>query len=408
MPNILYISYDGMTDPLGQSQVLPYLVGLSEKGYRITLLSCEKQERWQYKEQIQAICSKYHINWQPLMYTKKPPVFSTIKDVRQLKKLALQLHKSNPFDVVHCRSYVAALVGVYLKRKFDLGFVFDMRGFWADERVDGGLWNLKKPIYKKVYQYFKRKEKQFLAEADAVVSLTYEAKREIETWAVPHAPITVIPCCVDTITFNPEGLNAEQTAALRRKADVPQNKIILGYVGSLGTWYLLDEMMSFFAVWLKKLPDSILFFVTTEPKEHIYQSAAKNRIPRENLRIIQATRNEMPHYLSLMDFGLFFIKNAYSKKASSPVKQGELMAMGIPVICNAGVGDSDLIIHQYQSGELVYSFDEAAYEDVILRLQNGVNHPDEIRKGAFDYFDLQKGIDAYEAVYQSIGAAIKQ
>ncbi len=32
--HILYISYDGMTDPLGQSQVLPYLKGLAKKGYK--------------------------------------------------------------------------------------------------------------------------------------------------------------------------------------------------------------------------------------------------------------------------------------------------------------------------------------------------------------------------------------
>ena len=42
---VLYISYDGMTDPLGQSQVLPYLEGLAKKNYAITLISFEKEER---------------------------------------------------------------------------------------------------------------------------------------------------------------------------------------------------------------------------------------------------------------------------------------------------------------------------------------------------------------------------
>ena len=44
MKNILFISYDGMTDPLGQSQVIPYLQGLSKKGFQFYLLSCEKPE----------------------------------------------------------------------------------------------------------------------------------------------------------------------------------------------------------------------------------------------------------------------------------------------------------------------------------------------------------------------------
>jgi hypothetical protein len=41
--HILYITYDGLTDFLGQSQVLPYILGLEEKGYRFSILSFEKK-----------------------------------------------------------------------------------------------------------------------------------------------------------------------------------------------------------------------------------------------------------------------------------------------------------------------------------------------------------------------------
>jgi hypothetical protein len=43
--NVIYISYDGMTDPLGQSQVIPYLIGLTKKGHNISIISCEKTTR---------------------------------------------------------------------------------------------------------------------------------------------------------------------------------------------------------------------------------------------------------------------------------------------------------------------------------------------------------------------------
>lgn len=42
--HILYLSYDGMTDPLGQSQVLPYLTMLRKKSYNISMISLEKLE----------------------------------------------------------------------------------------------------------------------------------------------------------------------------------------------------------------------------------------------------------------------------------------------------------------------------------------------------------------------------
>ena len=42
-----------MTDPLGQSQVLPYLKGLSALGHQFHLISFEKNER--YQEEYQKI-----------------------------------------------------------------------------------------------------------------------------------------------------------------------------------------------------------------------------------------------------------------------------------------------------------------------------------------------------------------
>jgi glycosyltransferase involved in cell wall biosynthesis len=391
-----------MTDPLGQSQVLPYLAGLSQKGYKITLLSCEKPERLIHKDTIQAICSKYHINWQPIVYTRKPPILSTMKDVRKLKKQAKSLHDKISFDLVHCRSYISALVGLWLRQTEGIPFVFDMRGFWANERVDGGLWRLNNPLYKRVFNYFKRRERVFLTEAAAVVSLTHAAKEEIEQWNIPHAPISVIPCCVDTELFNPDALNADQLNVLKRKADLPANSLVLGYVGSLGTWYMLPEMLAFFKVWLRQHPATVFFFVTNEPKEMVLAEARKLDISEDKFKILAASRQEVPYYISMMDLGIFFIKNAYSKKASSPVKQGEMMAMGVPVFCNAGVGDSDHIIQQYRSGELVYTFNDAAYGDAIRRMKEEMNHPEQIRLGALNYFDLQSGIEAYANLYESL------
>ena len=41
---VLFISYNGMLDPLGQSQVIPYLRELAKRGVRFTLLSFERPD----------------------------------------------------------------------------------------------------------------------------------------------------------------------------------------------------------------------------------------------------------------------------------------------------------------------------------------------------------------------------
>lgn len=403
--NVLFISYDGMTDPLGQSQVLPYLAGLSAEGYHISLLSCEKPERVSVKPLIENICRQHRIAWHPIAYTRKPPILSTVKDVRAIMQLAEQLHREKKFDIIHCRSYISALAGQWMKKKYKVPFIFDMRGFWADERVDGGLWRLGNPLFRTVFNYFKKKEKQFLEQANAIVSLTHAAAAEIGKWPLSkHTPVDVIPCCVDTELFDPAKIDEAKKQELRQKAGIPGGQTILGYVGSLGTWYLLPEMLGFFKSWLQQKPDSLIFFVTTEPAEMIQAAAAEKGIGADRIRIVSAARNEVPYYISMMDYGLFFLKKAFSKMASSPVKQGELMAMGIPVICNAGVGDSDRIVTQYHAGVLVHDYSEEGYRKALQELDKATFDPAAIRKGCFDYFDLAKGITSYANIYRSLCA----
>ena len=157
---ILYLSYDGMTDPLGQSQIIPYLTGLSKAGYQITILSCEKKQPFiKQKNNIKKLLQSNNIKWKPIPYSSYPPVLSTIWDIYKLKRKAIQLNSKTNFDIVHCRSYIASLIGLSLKFRYNIKFIFDMRGFWADERLDGNIWNHKNLIYRYIYKYFKKKEK---------------------------------------------------------------------------------------------------------------------------------------------------------------------------------------------------------------------------------------------------------
>lgn len=399
---ILYLSYDGMTDPLGQSQVLPYLVGLSQKGYQFHLISFEKQDKFQaHKEVIKKVCDEAGIKWYPLMYTKRPPVLSTLFDIRKMNAEAVEIHRAHDIQMVHCRSYISALIGLKLKRKFGISFLFDMRGFWADERVDGSIWKLKNPIFRSIYNFFKRKEKEFLFQADQVISLTYEGKKEILQRIVPTLPeekITVIPCCVNMDLFDPEKIAVEQQNSLRSALKINENDRILGYVGSIGTWYMLPEMLDFFKTYLKNNPSAKFLFVTPDPAENILEEAKRRAIDHQKLIVTRCLHHEVPLYVSLFDLGLFFIRPSYSKKASSPTKQGELMAMGIPVVCNSGVGDSDLVVEKFNSGIVLQEFNASSYSQDIP------DHWDQksIRRGGEEFYGLTKGVELYASVYSKL------
>ena len=267
----LYLSYDGMTDPLGPSQVLPYLVGLRRLGHDITLISFEKPERSAAElAAVRVHCDDAGIAWYPLPYTKRPPIPSTLRDVRAMQRLAERLHHERSFDVLHCRSYITALTGLRMKRRHGTGFLFDMRGLWADERVDGGLWNLRHPLFRTVFRYFKAREADFLKEADHVVSLT-EAAADILRFrpdhAAAHTHISVIPCCAEFDAFPPG--TPERRAAARRDLGIPPHVRVAAYLGSIGTWYLLSEMLDAFAVQLARSPGAVMLFVTRDDPQAI-------------------------------------------------------------------------------------------------------------------------------------------
>ena len=116
--------------------------------------------------------------------------------------------------------------------------------------------------------------------------------------------------------------------------------------------------------------------------------------------ITSVLHDQVPIHISLFDQSVFFIRSSYSKKASSPTKQGEIMAMGVPLICNSGVGDTDEIVIRYNSGKVISEFTNEAYKKVIE--ENTVYTTSEITKGAKDYFALEEGVNRYLSVYKAI------
>lgn len=420
---ILYLSYDGLTDSLGQSQILPYIQGLSKKGYKFWIISFEKADRLaRLGNNIQKICDQIGIEWIPLIYTKKPPVLSTLKDLRILEAKARELNAKHKFQLIHCRSYLTSLVAVKLKRSYSIPFIFDMRGFWADERVDGDIWNLKNPVYKSIYKYFKVRERAFLEESDAVVSLTHVGKEELEKWfdsdplfggsenyynydrvVAVRNKTTVIPCATALDLFDHKKVCDHKKKWLGAVHGIDTSLEYLGYVGSLGTWYMGKEMIDLYAEIFKSHPHLRFLILSHDNIEDIRSHAIALGIPASYIVHVSADRRDVPVLMSLMSASVFFIKPAYSKKASSPTKQGELMAMGVPIICNAGVGDTAEIIEKYKAGYVVQEFSKNEYQKVAENWKKIISKdPSEERKGASEIFALEKGVDKYADIYRSI------
>lgn len=406
MKNILFISYDGMTDPLGQSQVIPYLAGLTKYGYRFTILSCEKPERYNsHKDSVENLLKPYPIKWVAIAYHKNPPVFSSIYDVFILKKTAKKLHAKENFDMVHTRPGVPALIGLWMKKKLGVKFLNDIREFYADSRVDGGMWDTKIIFYKIIFNFFKKKEAQAVAQSDGIVCLTYAAEKIIKQWTEfrKEIPLEVIPCSVDMNLFDPEKINTDLKSKFKKELGINDNDFIVSYLGSIGGWYLTDEKMQFCKILSDKIPNVKFLFISPHRHDVITDAAKRFGIPESQIIVKHGKRNEIPVLLSFSKYSIFFIKPCYSKLSSSPTKHGEIMAMGIPVISNARVGDVEEIITKYKSGIVLKDLDKQEFESVADSIADGISFDKTaIRNGAKEYYNLDNAVEKYHKMYQAI------
>jgi glycosyltransferase involved in cell wall biosynthesis len=404
---ILFISYDGMTDPLGQSQVIPYLSGLTKYGYEFTILSCEKPSQYAAnKEYVLSLLKPFGIKWEPIPYHKNPPVLSSAYDFFKLKQAAKKLHLKYRFDMVHNRNSFAPLVSFWLNKKYGIPYLNDIRGFWADERVDGGMWDIKNPVYKFIYAYFKKREIECMNAAAYNICLTHKAEEEIHRWPQiinQPLPIKVIPCSVDIDLFNPDRLDLELRQKLQAELSIKEGDFIISYLGSIGGWYLTNEMMRFCKLVSDKIPAAKFLFISPNSHPIIAEAAARVGLNADRLIVKKGKRHEIPALLSFSKYSLFFIKQCYSKISSSPTKHGETMAMGIPVITGSGIGDVDGIITKYNSGYIVRDFSDEAFAQTIECIQSA-NHFDakKIREGAIEYYSLDKALVKYNEAYKKI------
>ena len=389
---ILYISYDGVLEPLGQSQVLAYLRGLAGE-HRIHLVSFEKFGDWDRTSDNNLIVEDMiaaGIIWHPLRYHKRPSAMATTWDIFCGIFFGFWLVLRYRLRIVHARSYVPSVIALALKRLTGVKYIFDMRGFWADERVDGGLWLPGGSMYR-VAKWF---ERRFLLEADHVVSLTHAGVGIMQRFDYLQGRMpkfTVIPTCADLMRFAPI-VNERLCPGF-----------VLGYVGTVGTWYLFEEALACFVQLLSLRPGARFLIVNRGEHNFIRERLDAYGLKDADVELITANHNEVPLQMARMDAAIFFIKPVFSKQASAPTKLAEFLGCGIPCLSNVGVGDMTEVLEGEKVGVALKAFDTASMKAALQQLIILVSDPQTSKRciaAAQRHFSLEDGIAKYHCIYK--------
>lgn len=403
--SVLFISYDGLLDPLGGSQILPYLHSIRQHPRPLHILSYEKPARFKAGgELLKAELASFGIGWTPLSFTTHFGKLGKLWDLSRMYEVALYLQLKHRFGVIHCRSYQAMQVGALLRKLTGVKVLFDMRGLWVDERVDGDIWKLDNSIDASIFKLYKHVESSLLLSASHIVALTERVVPELYKLSPDmSAPITVIPCCADFEHFILP--TAKQRMATRQELGLPENAFVLSYLGSLGTWYMLDEMLQLFGKAAAEREEVHFLLITKDWRaehEALISALGLSHL-RTRIHVHEAKRDQVPAYIGCSDLMLSFIKPAYSKMASSPTKIAEALAVGVPVVSNAGIGDIDDMTTRLQAGAVIDLDKPDSLSTIVSSLDSlkKMGGP-KLRARAKSELDLHVAALSYKKIYEQL------
>lgn len=404
---VLYISYNGMLDPLGESQVIPYLRELGKCGLGFTLLSFEREAAFAGAgparcEDLRRQFAENGIEWHRLRYHQRPSLPATVFDVAAGVRLASRLVRCNKIEMVHARAHIPAVIALALKRRFGIKMIFDIRGLMAEEYIDAGHWSAGS-IPSRIT---KSMEGRVLRATDGVVTLTDRLWTAMQSWpdlngtSIAHQ---TIPCCVDLerFCFN------DQSRTERRAELGIGDRFVLVYSGSIGGWYMTEEMASFFAALKRRQPRAFFLWLTNGASSTVEGAMTKLGIEHSDYAVRNVAPADVSSFLSAGDAGIAFYRPGVSRLGTSPVKLSEYLACGLPVVVNSGIGDSDEIITNDNVGSVVAGFNEAAYAgalDSIEALTRDVKATrSAARKVAERLFNVRTvGVERYARLYETV------
>ena len=394
----LYICYFGVGEPLVQTQVISYLRELAAGGHEMSLLTFEPGEV--DEKAIRERLAADGIEWHWLKYHKRPSVPATMFDIANGARVIRALTAKHGFEILHARSHVPMMMATLARKssRKKPKLLFDIRGFMPEEYVDAGIW----PEGGSVYRAVKKAEARLMKEADGFVVLT-ERARKILSEQIGDRPVEVVPCCVDLARF--ESATPESRRQIREEFGIG-DRFTLTYVGAFGGWYLTKETADFFGALKRERPDAFALILTQSDPAMIEPLLKEEGYGEGDYFVGRVPSADIPRYLSAADAAVSFIKVCYSKQASSPTKNAEYLACGLPIVVNDGIGDTTEFTLADATGIVIEKFSADAYDRAIRELSDLVSDEhtaERSKKSARSRFDLKTvGGARYREIYSKL------
>ncbi|MBE2249311.1 MAG: glycosyltransferase [Myxococcus sp.] len=403
---LLYLTQDGLLEPLSHSQVVRVVEGLARKGWRYRIVSLEKEKDLADSRRVSALRARLAdvgVQWDFEAFDWSQSSLAAGRNLGTLVSRAVELARAEKVSAIHARAYVPAVAALAAWNATGLPWIFDARGFWIDERLEEGRW-FTTPLRLGIARGL---EHQLFTTASGVVTLTELQAREVEERFRPLGRRSV--ACITT-TADYTDFVRRPTSALKRVpaelVDRLSKKRVISIIGSINRSYLVDETIDLARRILAKSRQAHLLVLSAQRDEYARRLTALG-VPLERVTITRAEHDAMPEWLSLVEWCLLVLNpSSPAKRASMPTKLGELFASGVRPIqygCNDEVSDwvrragTGLVLASVESAEL-----ERAAEFVAESATLDERSFARARNVTAGHFSLAAGVEKYHRLLAQV------
>ena len=273
-------------------------------------------------------------------------------------------------------------------RGFRGKLIFDADGLPIEERIDFA--GLKKKSFQ--YKLMKSAETKMLKSADAVITRSQKAI-DIHIAHIGESFRSKFSVVFngrdkDVFAYQPH-LREEVIQELGLK-----DELLFVYAGSLGPQYCLTEMLEIFQAYAEKREAKFLILTgNIQFAEQNIPLALKTHV------ILKSVPSEkVSFYLNGGDVAFGLRKPTFSMQGVAPIKLGEYLLCGLPVIASKGIGDTEKILENFEE---CYLYDHSiGLLPQIAQIKNFVEkaifaNRNHIAEKAQDYFSLEAAAESY-------------
>jgi len=377
LPHILVYSFQGIKDPLFRGLILQYLRDFNtpEPRFCFHIITHEQAMYRANREEQEAFrkeLAQWNIQWHPINYHNGRFLL--------LKKL---------YDFLHSL-FVAAKIRFKYRTRFFIGYLTIAGAFGylisrllrmrllvfcfephSDYMIDFGTWS--RTSLK--YSLLNTLEKREATRCDYLTVPTRHTQELVEHWGTRAKKIFRLPISVDTGKFI---FCPEKRQEIRSKYNFTGRRAIF-YLGKFrGIYYDVPEVVAFYGELRRQDPNIFAYVITPNIPEEIEDALLQEGFTRDDFVVLgKVPYEEVADYISAADLGLVAIPPLPSQRYRTPVKVGNYLACGVPLLIPKGIADDDELTENEKVGVVVREFSVAEAKRIQPELDALWNEPEE-------------------------------